>query len=570
MKVDVSKASISDMADLRDKITAVRAAGGKVNIDTKDATANIKALDEEVAQLDSDLADLTAEATGMGKKLENELKITGVKGVTPDVVKGLLDQLKDASPEVRKMGGDMMQDLVDTIATYDDEMAEHGTTFMDEFRRGLEKAAQLGPVTAEKVQEVINAIIAKYPELKPVADQLGAILTAGVNSFDPSGVLARLATIAAAAVATAAQLRSVFGVAANATPSKPGAGAGAGGMAPMAAELAKLTSAWNELNKTAIYGWSQATEVALGRFGDMEQGIASLGDNMGSQILSWRSMRAALDEANIALKNYDDQITASEKAIKGLEEQQTAYSEALQKSKDELQKLSTMKIAGEGAASDKSFALQQQSASLQLQILKAEDAHSYALVGKLKKQKEVVDRQKEEADLQASITYDPQKRELEKLLDPLHGQEMSFDAIKTRIIDLTTNIIPAQQKQYDDVTGTIETQKLALEGIKTAHDEAAVKVAFYSEQVELMAKNFLSRYDEMIAKAKELASVTGTGAGGGVTASMAGGYKPVTAPSAGTTTVVSPIYLDGKKITEVVTRIIGSNASAYSRSGGVY
>jgi len=227
-----------------------------------------------------------------------------------------------------------------------------------------------------------------------------------------------------------------------------------------------------------------------------------------------------------------------------------------------------MKIAGEGAASDESFALQQQSASLQLQILKAEDAHNYSLVGKLKKQKEVVDRQKEEADLQASITYDPQKRELEKLLDPLGQQEMSFEDIKNRVIDLTLNIIPSQQTAYDTITATIETQKLALDGIKTAHDEAAVKVAFYSEQVELMAKNFLSRYDEMIAKAKELNDVT-SGASGGSSMS-GGGYKPVTAPSVGATTVVSPIYLDGKKITEVVTRIIGSNASAYSRSGGVY
>jgi len=150
---------------------------------------------------------------------------------------------------------------------------------------------------------------------------------------------------------------------------------------------------------------------------------------------------------------------------------------------------------------------------------------------------------------------------------------MSFDAIKARIIELATpvtGIIAQQQTAYDTITATINTQKLALDGIKTAHDEAAIKVAEYSKQVEEMAKNFLSRYDEMIAKVDKLNEKTGVGAGGGVTASMAGGYKPVTAPSIGATTVVSPIYLDGKKITEVVTRIIGSNASAYSRSGGVY
>ena len=229
-----------------------------------------------------------------------------------------------------------------------------------------------------------------------------------------------------------------------------------------------------------------------------------------------------------------------------------------------------MKIAGEGAASDKSFALQQESASLSLQIMQAQDAHNFALVAQLKRQKEIVDRKKEEADLQASITYDPQKRELEKLLDPLGQQEMSFDDIKKRIIELATpvtGIIAQQQTAYDTVTATIDTQKLALDAIKTAHDKCAEAVALYSAQVEEMAKNFLSRYDEMIQKAKDLADATSGASGGSMSAT---GYKPVTAPSVGETVVVSPIYLDGKKITEVVTRIIGNNASAYTRSGGVY
>lgn len=383
----------------------------------------------------------------------------------------------------------------------------------------------------------------------------------------------------------------------------PASGAG-GGMAPMEAELAKLTAAWNKLNDVALVGWNKTKEVERERFGDMESGIATLAEGypklieelskltegtaeyaakqeeikaamgtMGPSILAWRSMTGALDEANIALKNYDDQIALSEKAIGLLEKTQEEYNTALEKSKDELQTLSSMKIAGEGAASDKSFGLQQQSAQLQLQILQAEDARNYALSAQLTKQKAIVDRQKEEADLQASITYDPQKRELEKLLDPLGQQEMSFDYIKNSIIELTTRTIPSQQKAYDDITATIGSQKAELDLIKTAHDEAATKVAIYSGQVEEMAKNFLTRYDEMIAKVDKLNDKTGEvpGAGGNVTTSMAGGgYTPVTAPAVGETVVVSPIYLDGKKITEVVTRVIGGNASAYSRSGGRY
>jgi hypothetical protein len=237
--------------------------------------------------------------------------------------------------------------------------------------------------------------------------------------------------------------------------------------------------------------------------------------------------------------------------------------------------------------------------------MQAEDAKNYELASQLTLQKEVVNRQKEEADLQADITYDPQKRELEKLLDPLGQQEMSFDAIKARIIELTLNTIPSQQKAYDDITGRIDAQRLELEAIKTAHDEAAVKVAFYSEQVELMAKNFLTRYDEMIAAAQKLneemekaAKEAGAGAGGpanyqtGGPVGPGGGtveygefvlskpmLKAMGSPrmspvnvnySGGDTIVHSHTYLNGREIAHDVSREIGRNASAYSRSGGRY
>ena len=143
-----------------------------------------------------------------------------------------------------------------------------------------------------------------------------------------------------------------------------------------------------------------------------------------------------------------------------------------------------MKIVGEGAASDKSFALQQQSSQLQLAIMQAEDAKNYELAAQLTLQKEVVDRQREEADLQAAIDYDPQRRELEKLLDPLAQQEMSYEDIKNRVIELTTRIIPDEQKAYDDITLEIEKQRLELEEIKKQHDMAREAVVFYSEQVE--------------------------------------------------------------------------------------
>jgi len=681
--------SINELTGGFERWKSLAAEKKKIDIDTKTASDNLKALDEIVATLDADLKDLTAVSTGVGKKIADELAMKGLAGVTRNDMIAVLHELQAVEPANRKAGYDAMQAFMDAIALSSSEMQEHGTAIMDALKLGIEKAANAGPITAEIIQNLINGLVAQYPELKPVADRLGAILSSGIiaGATPPPGSAAEIAqkwvdvfkglggmqpketkkvsiettetgskqtianlkqvqkwantigslkpTVKANANVDGAQQRfsdllnrlqkyngqvvttviikaAIQGsgpftadqyaryledTIASATPSvNVNIGIGGGGATDTVNNLQK---AWDILNKTAIYGWSQATEVALGRFGDMEAGIASLGDNMTSQILAWRNMRGALDEANISLKNYDDQIAASEKEIKGLETQQTALNQALEASKAELSKLSTMKIAGEGAASDKSFALEQQSRQLQFAIMQAEDAKNYELASQLTLQKEIVDRQKEEADLQAGITYDPQKRELEKLLDPLGQQEMSYDEIKARIIELTLNTIPSQQKAYDDITGTIEAQRLQLEGIQEAHDEAAVKVAFYSEQVELMAKNFLTRYDEMIAKAKELNDQTGGAGAGGPANYQTGGpvgpgggtveygefvlskpmlkamgtqrMSPVNVNYSGGDTVVhSHTYLNGREIAHDVSREIGRNASAYSRSGGRY
>jgi hypothetical protein len=791
-EVDVgpAEANIRDLVGEYDRWKKLAAEKHKIDVETKAAEENLKTLSQIVAALDADLADLTAEITGLGKKLADELAIEGLPAITPDVMKGMLAGFAGLSPAIRKGASDMMKDIIDALAAANPVIKENSSAMMENISLAIEQV-DAKDRTAKTMADIISTIVTAYsamdsataglvdklvtgmksldPEVRKEAgaitgqivqglaaghpliqehmDEIGKAIQDGINkvpadkmtdlkmveiigsviaAYGPldastTELLANLQKLAAGmpinpqigdaqgdpkpsveekhaeiqtwldgnflhpklgetkglspeTLAVTIWGRIQAGLDANPVnpvvgPTKtkisptiqwptneaagaymagkimagmqgyfdtnmanPIVGAAGGGATDMVNNLQK---AWDILNKTAIYGWSQATEIALGRFGQMEEGIVDLGGNvrklreeyasmakdtpeaaaklaelntevakttveMEPQILAWRNMRGALDEANISLKNYDDQIAASEKSIAGLEKQQTALNDALQKSKDELQSLSTVKIAGEGAASDKSFVLEQQSRQLQLAIMQAEDAKNYELASQLTLQKEVVNRQKEEADLQADITYDPQKRELEKLLDPLGQQEMSYDDIKARIIELTLNTIPSQQKAYDDITGRIDAQRLELEAIKTAHDEAAVKVAFYSEQVELMAKNFLTRYDEMIAKAKELNDLTGgAGAGGPANYQTGGpvgpgggtveygefvlskpmlramGGMPRMSPvnvnySGGDTIVHSHTYLNGREIAHDVSREIGRNASAYSRSGGRY
>ena len=275
-KVEVdTKGAIKDIRDLENVGTLAGRRLGltdmKVHVDTTAAQKNVQDLDEQIAQLDADLKELTEESTGMGKKLEAELAMTGLAGVTNDVLESMVTSMRDASAGVRDVGYGMMDDLIAYYARSHPAIREQGTDFMNELKDGLEAAADAGPISAQTVKTLIDGLVAKYPALKEVADKLAGVITAGLSGVDISGVLNKIGTVGAAVAALATKLAGVFGVNVPTNVGEAvGEGVGAGGAAD---DLAKLNSAWNVLNKTAIYGWSQATEIALGRFGQMEKGI---------------------------------------------------------------------------------------------------------------------------------------------------------------------------------------------------------------------------------------------------------------------------------------------------------
>jgi hypothetical protein len=454
------------------------------------------------------------------------------------------------------------------------------------------------------------------------------------------------------------------------TPRFGGGGAGATGFA------SGLESAWAALNTTALVGWSKDVDIASGKFGEMEQAIVDLGS--GPAIGAWRNMRTALDSATASLAEYEKQLEVVDAKVKTLQRSEAVQNHRLEQQKNVLQKLkdaqqkqvdkaqknldelqkkhsdyirvqekeltdlqrlrdanqkslekySSMKIAGQGADADRSFGQSQEAKKLDLAIMEAEDAHQYALAAKLTLQKEVLERKKQEADLQAEITYEPQLRALEKLLDPLGQQEMTYEQIVAGIgtlpllIAQQTSAIEAQQLALEITRGTwaeeerlialsiealgLETQAMKNQQVlidateaklqkiadkiwvatteqyklNKATQDAQAHVTYYSGLVDKMADNFIKRYDEMIAKQEELNKAQEKAAKGGgmisggmgvpVSPWNAPSYKaPATAPSS-TTTVVAPVYLDGKVIAQTVTRIQGNKASSYSRSGGRY
>lgn len=371
------------------------------------------------------------------------------------------------------------------------------------------------------------------------------------------------------------------------------------------------TAAWNAANaayKQAEAGLAKYTNAIKSHEGT----IASLNSELAkldAQTAKYNSQIEKLDEST---KPYEKQIRDLDDALKVLDKSMQDSDTRASDYQKTLDKFSSMKLAGEGAASDTSFAQDEESKKLQLEIMKAEDAHNYALVAKLTLEKEALDRKKEEADLQTSITYDPQRRELEELLDPLHGQEATeaeivaqitaaqagLDAEKTiqEALKLQQDGIKAKQEEIalavrnitdqeellrakveiiedkqEVIRAKIAAQDRAVAKLNKEYDKAKAKIDAFKKQIDDLASFFVSKYGDMKNAVTDLNNAIGSTAAVSGTSGGSTRVAALSTPAGGGTTVVhTNLHLDGKVLAKTVTKIQGGNASAYAMSGGRY
>lgn len=316
----------------------------------------------------------------------------------------------------------------------------------------------------------------------------------------------------------------------------------------------------------------------------------------------WRNAKTAYETAAASLTKYETRLKAAQTAIDKLNEKLQASEKRSSKAQEALDKLSSMKLLGEGAAADRSFAQDEASKKLQLQIMQAEDAHQYAKVRALTLEKEKLDRTKEEADLQTSITYDPQRRELEKLLDPLKGREMSEKEIAKQIAAAQSTLAKEARTQ-STIKYHIDQQTKSMKLLQDQYDVAKLKVDKFKEQIDNLASFFISKYRDMAYAAGQLNNVIGaTGGSSGAPGYQTGGpvfrtgpailhagefvlskemlgggttkgrtkVAPLAVPTMSSSSVVIPLYLDGKIVAKTVAKIQGGKANAYAVSGGKY
>jgi hypothetical protein len=326
--------------------------------------------------------------------------------------------------------------------------------------------------------------------------------------------------------------------------------------------LDDLNAAWDALNATALPNWSTARlapggDMSVEDWEHINEAIANLGGNVDANLNAWWNLNGAMIAAKESAEAYSDAIEASEKRIDSLQKKQTALNESLTQHKNRLSELSQMKIKGETAADDKSFAQTQELNKLELERMQIQQkaragtatSADYERLYVIAQKKKELELQKSIDDLQTSITYDPQRRQIEKLLDPLKGQEKTQKQIVAEI-KKEQKAIATKEKQLKKVTRELERERAKVAEIKTRYDKATKAVQNYSTKIDEMARNFLDHYQKMIAAQEELNRQMNAGGTMGASETMGAGNERTLSEAAGSvstttsTTSVSYFYFD--------------------------
>lgn len=422
-------------------------------------------------------------------------------------------------------------------------------------------------------------------------------------------------------------------------------GGAAAASGSLAADLAELQKKWAAV--TGIFGAFNA-DMLLGPIREVEEALVHVGidvqgksvDEAYAQLKVWNDMRGSLDALNGRLKQYGDAIEKSEAKIARLQHAQDqiqsgtngwvdsigkrhksldALRDRLGKVQESLSRLSQMKLKGEGAADDRSFAQQQDINKYQLQILEtqakiragtATTADIEAMVA-AERQKEMLEQQKEINDLQTQITYEPQRREIEKMLDPLKGQERTqkeiLKLIKERQAEeaAINKEIALGEAAAKRIEKQIKNERENVYQLRLQYDSVTKAVNELSQAIDEMARNAVQRWNEIKRAAEEAARAAGGAAGGGAVPTYHAGtwsvsrtglanvlagelilppslariWRPImqsnlrplnvsTPAVTSNTNLTVPIYLDGKQIARHTTKIQGRRTHDLARGGG--
>jgi hypothetical protein len=191
-----------------------------------------------------------------------------------------------------------------------------------------------------------------------------------------------------------------------------------------------------------------------------------------------------------------------------------------------------MYLPGEQAASDLSFNQQEQLNKLKLEQLEIQQkiqdgtatANDYNQLYTITTEEQQLDLQKQINDLQTSITYDPQKRQIQELLDPLNDQAMTEAQIVKQI--------KLAQEQQTSVNKEITLGNAALKDaqnqawlLQRQFDLTNAAVTTLDQTITQMLNNFVSEYNKLAEEStNKAAGGSGVAGAGTIPTYQTGGW----------------------------------------------
>jgi len=280
-------------------------------------------------------------------------------------------------------------------------------------------------------------------------------------------------------------------------------GGGLGGGGDMVSELQAAMNAAGTLAGWSTSRMSPMGDMSIEDWNHMNEAIASLGGNVEANLTSWWNMNGALIKAKTSMEGYQTAIEVAEKSIEKLQNRENALNKELSEHKNRLSELSQMKLKGEGAADDKSFAAQHELNRLQVELLKAQKEGRFNDAARIAADKRKLEKDKELLDAQTTYQFEAQKRAVEKALDPMKGQEMTQQAL-IKAIKTEQKAIADKEKQIARVQAVLEKERLKVAQLRAQYDAISKTVRSFTTKINEMARNFLDQYQKMIAAQEEL------------------------------------------------------------------
>lgn len=267
------------------------------------------------------------------------------------------------------------------------------------------------------------------------------------------------------------------------------------------AEQIKITNSVVAETGKSVQTTSKYYEMAKNELKAMEQQVDFLSRRIKQQEEVVKGLETQLNIAKEAYKKTTDAIKEIEQAISDTQNTIRNFGSAPLKEAKVLE--------------DQMWAIEQQSAALELQLLKikmgqgpAEDAE------KVQAELDNLKLQAEELRLRERLEIEPLRRELQQLTDDTkyltfeEARNGALDA-KNKLVNLQQQMMSLQQTEAQqlqtltDLQSKYDAQVQVLDNLKEAHDIAKDAVKELKDAIKDMVDMSKQQYDELIAKVRE-------------------------------------------------------------------